>query len=306
MSNQVKKLIVFLNSKGGVGKSTLSNVLARMLLWDNPGLRIGIIDANGEQGTTRRLQHRRSRFGGPTPAVEVIGHAWRPGLEDAKTEDTKALDAAIMRLQGGETNAQIIIIDTPGAPDDGRTDVAEDAASTLLAGRGAETVIVTPTLLTTEAREQIGTIVQGLDSPVEGPVGAIARRALEKSGGRWVVTPNQTPTDPSSLPWAKSELDHLQRLSARMGFELHSGIGFRYAYQAAAGLGFTPIDMSRQRLESLVGPFDYEGVLSECRSLARIIVPELSVSGRANGGDSRLNGLQLDASALVAESRPAG
>lgn len=274
------------NTKGGVGKSTTANLIARMICWDHPDLVVGVIDANGHQGTTTNILRQRQRYKGVTPALEVVGHSQLTDLEDAKDADLASLDTSIQSLE--QAGADVTLIDTPGWPDDGRSEMAELAASTLSAS--GPTVVVTPVCLTAESLDQIGVIIKG--GPIQaGPCAEVMRRARRENGARWVVFPNQVSAPEDVTPFEREEMRRLEELSEKFDFEIAPGLRQRKAYPAAVRYGFTPIDMKRERLEALVGPFDWEGVVAECRQLAAHIFPNLSGAVDANRLSDRIANL---------------
>ena len=70
-------------------------------------------------------------------------------------------------------------------------------------------------------------------------------------------------------------MQKLERLGDHCAFQIGAGIRRRLAYRAAAGCGFTPLDMQSSHLERLIGPFDYESTTAEAHALAVDVFPDL-------------------------------
>lgn len=88
--------IVFTNSKGGVGKSTLAAHLV-IWLWDQ-GYRVALLDTDDQQTSARWVQNAE-------PAIAVVTVSEMEAIQQAKAELLKTHDIVVADTPGKESDA---------------------------------------------------------------------------------------------------------------------------------------------------------------------------------------------------------
>ena len=221
--------IIFANEKGGTGKSTTAVHTAVALAAS--GHRVGALDLDQRQRTmTRYLDNRtatikRLDIGLPHPAYEVL-----------EQQDDSGLAAAIDRLS---TNADVIVIDTPG-----RDDPVARAA-----------ILRADTLVTPMNDSFVDLDLIGQVDPDSFKItkpsfyaeliwNSRTQRARETGKSvDWVVLRNRLQhIDSHNLRRVGAALDELAR---RVGFRVIPGLGERVIYRELFPKGLTLLDLAQ-------------------------------------------------------------
>jgi len=252
------RIIAFGNAKGGTGKSTLAMHVAAALL--NRGLSVATIDLDARQGTLTRYTANRRRYAARTGAK--LAHSTHtplfPGA--SPTDDITALTDLL-----GQTTADVVIIDTPGAD----TDQA-------LVGHSFADVIVTPlndSLIDLDVIADVDPVKRTIVRPSHFAerVWKAKQMRAKRDGSKidWVVLRNRVgQLDARNKRLVARLLDDLAK---RIGFRVADGIAERVIFRELFLDGLTVDDLSvlaagkqlavshvaaRQELRALLGALD--------------------------------------------------
>ena len=258
------RIIVFGNTKGGTGKSTLAMHLAVVLL--NRGLKVATVDSDGRQGTLTRYVGNRSAYSSRSgSAVPLPNHKMlSPELASAEGE------AELVGVMGQLTGHDVVVIDTPG----------HDSALSQSAHSRAD-IVITPindSLIDLDVLavvDPVERIIQGPSHYAERVWKAKQERASRDGGSiEWIVVRNRMGQLDARNKKLVGQL--LGDLAKRIGFRIASGIAERVIYRELFLDGLTVEDLAvlrdqgslamshvaaRQELRSLVMTLGLQGML---------------------------------------------
>jgi chromosome partitioning protein len=222
-----KKIVVFGNSKGGTGKSTLALHVAIALI--HQGRRVACLDLDAGQGTFSRHIENRKRLHPDlaAPSLEAVAE----GIAE------EAFTARVVALYRSH---DVLVIDTPGAD----TPLAR-------LGHAVADLIVTPlndSLVDFDVLARVDPQTMRIQSPSrysEMVWEAKKRRALANGGSiDWVVTRNRLSALESRN---KREVERLLRdLAKRISFRMAPGLTERVVYRELFLKGLTLLDLREE------------------------------------------------------------
>ena len=251
-------IIVFGNTKGGTGKSTLAMHLAVALL--SRGLRVATFDLDGGQGTLTRYVGNRTEYAERREVSIALfeHHTLAPTntLEESKTEFVRALHEV--------KNYDIVVIDTPG----------HDNPLAQFAHTYAD-IIVTP----------INDSLIDLDVlAVVDPKKRLIQRPSHYAERVWKAKQDRAARDGGSIDWVvvrnrMGQLDArnkrlvgrlLNGLAKRIGFRIADGIGERVIYRELFLDGLTVEDLAALKSASSLA-VSHIAARQELRSLIQTL-----------------------------------
>ena len=225
------RTIVFGNTKGGTGKSTLAMHVAVAVL--NRGLTVATIDLDARQGTLTRYVANRRRTAERTGTV--LSHPLHTAILPAAVPG--ADEAALIKALDQAAGVDVVIIDTPGAD----TDLA-------LTGHAFADIIITPlndSLIDLDVIADVDPVKRAIARPsfyAERVWKAKQMRARRDGGSiDWVVLRNRVgQLDARNKRLVAKLLDELAR---RIGFRVADGIGERVVFRELFLDGLTVDDL---------------------------------------------------------------
>lgn len=248
------RIIVFGNTKGGTGKSTLAMHLAVALL--NRGLKVATMDLDGGQGTFTRYVGNRTAFASrgeamlPLSAHQTLSPSVQ--LDDGELELKKALTEAAA--------SDVVVIDTPG----------HDNALAQLVHSYADTVItpINDSLIDLDVLAVVDPVKRTIQRPshyAERVWKAKQERATRDGGSiDWIVVRNRLgQLDARNKRLIGRLLDDLAK---RVGFRIAEGIAERVIYRELFLDGLTVEDLAALRSQGSLA-VSHVAARQELRSL---------------------------------------
>jgi chromosome partitioning protein len=258
------RIIVFGNTKGGTGKSTLAMHLAVVLL--NRGLKVATVDLDGRQGTLTRYVGNRSAYESrcgnavPLPSHKMMSPTMAPA--EGEAEFTGILE----ELAGHD----LVVIDTPG----------HDSSLSQFAHSHAN-IVITP-INDSLIDLDVLAVVDPVKRRIQGPshyaerVWKAKQEKAARDGGSidWIVVRNRMGQLDARNKKLVGQL--LGDLAKRIGFRFASGIAERVIYRELFLDGLTVEDLAvlqdqdklamshvaaRQELRSLVMTLGLQSML---------------------------------------------
>ncbi len=276
MAQDGAHIIVVGNEKGGSGKSTTALHLAVYLL--HQGHRVATIDVDSRQQTlTRYVRNRRSTLETTGRAVPMPSHVHLPtAWGDSISENQRAeLDIFTKAMDGLRHRVDYIVIDTPGF-DGNLARLAHGAADTL----------ITPINDSMVDLDVLARIDVASGEPIEtSPYSRNVQRARAERQARtgrttdWVLVRNRI----SNLGSRNANVvqDAIERLAARLGCRVASGIAERVIFRSLFPLGMTVFDPLEADLLGGAPSISHVNARQEYRSLvAALNLPEQAEAAR--------------------------
>lgn len=266
MTSTRPRILVVGNTKGGTGKSTVAMHLLVGLMRE--GLRCGVLDLDGRQGTLSRYLENR------TCTAAVTGDALSLPAKHTSLHDAAVADpvAAVEEALAGMQGCEVVVVDTPGSD-----------TPLCRAGHAMADVLVTPlndSLIDLDVLARLD-IDSGSMTPshyADAVWDSRKRRAARgtpdtKKAVAWLVMRNRLGHVEAHNKKQMEEV--LRRLSKRLGFTVIPGFGERVIFRQLFLEGLTMLDL-RERAPSGGGfTLSHVAARQEVRRLLEAVAAEL-------------------------------